>query len=340
MANLLDTLIRGPDGMGRTLPEDTIMENRTRIGTSACLLGKRVRYDGECKRNHYVTDTLGRFFILVPICPEVGCGLPVPREAMRLEGDPQRPRLVVVSNRTDLTELMLEYCRTKVTELEREELCGFIVKKNSPSCGLFRVKVYNKGIPPKNGQGLFVAAMAKHFPSLPIEEEGRLDDTAICGNFIERVFAFRSWKEFLRGRKGLGELLAFHTVHKLQLMAHSPQLYRELGKLVASGKGMNREKLLARYEKYFMEALSLHATVNKQIDVLMHIMGYFKKKISTAEKAELLDAIQRYHDGIISLIVPLTLLRHYAARCGEEYLGEQTYIKPHPTEFMLRGYGQ
>jgi uncharacterized protein YbgA (DUF1722 family) len=235
---------------------------------------------------------------------------------------------------------MLEYCRTKVTELEREELCGFIVKKNSPSCGLFRVKVYNKGIPPKNGRGLFAAAMAKHFPSLPLEEEGRLGDTAICENFIERVFAFRSWKEFLRGRKGLGELLAFHTAHKLQLMAHSPQLYRELGKLVASGKGMKREELLARYEERFMEALSLHATVNKQTDVLMHIMGYFKRKISAAEKAELLDAIQRYHDRMISLIAPLTLLRHYAARYGEEYLGVQTYLKPHPAELILRNHGQ
>ena len=316
------------------------MENWTKIGTSACLLGERVRYDGESKRNHYVTDTLGRLFTLVPICPEVGCGLPVPREAMRLEGDPQRPRLVVVSNRTDLTERMLEYCRTKLTELEREELCGFIVKKNSPSCGLLRVKVFNRGIPPKNGQGLFVAAMAKHFPSLPIEEEGRLDDPAIRENFIERVFAFRNWKEFLRRNKGLGELLAFHTVHKLQLMAHSPKIYRELGKLVASGKGMKREELLARYEEHFMEALSLHATVNKQTDVLMHIMGYFKKKISTAEKAELLDVIQRYHDRIISLIVPLTLLRHYAARHGEEYLGRQTYLKPPPAELMLRNHGQ
>ena len=316
------------------------METRTRIGTSACLLGEKVRYDGESKRNIYITDTLGRFFNLVPVCPEVECGLPVPREAMRLEGDPRRPRLVVVSNRTDLTERMLDYCRTKMTELDREELCGFIVKKNSPSCGLLRVKVFNKGIPPKNGQGLFVAAMAKHFPSLPIEEEGCLDDPAICENFIERVFAFRSWKEFLRRNKGLGELLAFHTVYKLQLMAHSPKIYRELGKLVASGKILKWGELLARYEERFMEALSLLATVNRQTDVLMHIMGYFKKKISTAEKAELLDAIQRYHDRVIPIIVPLTMLRHYAAHHGEEYLGGQTYLKPHPAELMLRNHGQ
>ena len=174
------------------------MENRPRIGTSACLLGEKVRYDGESKRNDFITDILGRFFTIVPVCPEVECGLSVPRDAMRLEGDPLRPRLVVISSRADLTERMLEYCRIKMFELERQELCGFIVKNNSPSCGLFQVRVYNKGIPPMSGRGLFAAAITERFPCLPIEEEGRLEDTAIRENFIERVFAFRNWKKQAR----------------------------------------------------------------------------------------------------------------------------------------------
>lgn len=315
------------------------MENRIRIGASACLLGEKVRYDGGDRQDHYLTDTLGSFFTFIPVCPETGCGLPVPREAMRLEGEPRSPRLITIGGRVDLTERMLAYCRRTVTDLEREELCGFIVKKNSPSCGLVRVKVYNRGIPAKSGRGLFAAAMAEHFPLLPVEEEGRLYDMTIRENFIERVFAYRRWKEFLRGRKGMVELALFHGVNKLQLMAHSPRLCREMGKLIATEKAMQREDLLARYGKCFMEALSFHATVKKNSDVLMHIMGYFKKGLTTAEKAELLELIGQYHARLIPLTVPLTLLRHYASRSGQDSLREQTYLKPHPMEHMLRNHG-
>ena len=315
------------------------MENRIRIGASACLLGEKVRYEGGDKQDHYLTGTLGSFFTFVPVCPETGCGLPVPREAMRLEGEPRSPRLITIRGRVDLTERMLAYCRRTVTDLEREELCGFIVKKNSPSCGLFRVKVYNKGIPAKSGRGLFAAAMVEHFPLLPVEEEGRLYDMTIRENFIERVFAYRRWKEFLRGRKGIVKLSAFHGVNKLQLMAHSPRLCREMGKLVATGKAMKREELLTRYGEYFMEALSFHATVKKNSDVLMHIMGYFKKELTIAEKAELLEVIRHYHARLIPLIVPVTLLRHYISRFEQGSLGEQTYLKTHPVELMLRNHG-
>jgi uncharacterized protein YbgA (DUF1722 family)/uncharacterized protein YbbK (DUF523 family) len=312
------------------------MEDRIRIGASACLLGEKVRYDDGDKQDHYLTDTLGSFFTFVPVCPETGCGLTAPREAMRLEGEPRSPCLITIRSRVDLSERMLAYCRRTVTDLEREELCGFIVKKNSPSCGLFRVKLYNKGIPAKSGRGLFAAAVVEHFPRLPVEEEGRLYDMTIRENFIERVFAYRRWKEFLRGRKGMGELSAFHGVNELQIMAHSPRLYREMGKLVATGKAMKREELLARYAECFMEALSFHATVKKNSDVLMHIMGYFKKELSHDEKAELLELIRQYHALLIPLIVPVTLLRHYISRFEQDYLREQTYLKPHPMELMLR----
>jgi len=312
------------------------MVNRISIGASACLLGEKVRYDGGDKQDHFLTGTLGSFFTFVPVCPETGCGLPVPREAMRLEGEPLSPRLITIRGRVDLTERMLAYCRRTVTDLEREELCGFIVKKNSPSCGLFRVKVCNKGIRAKSGRGLFAAAMVGHFSLLPVEEEGRLYDMAIRENFIERVFAYRRWKEFLRGRKGMGELVAFHSINKLQIMAHSPRLCREMGKLLAIGKAMKREELLARYGECFMKALFFHATVKKNTDVLMHIMGYFKKELSHAEKAELLEVIRQYHARLIPLIVPVTLLRHYISWFGQDYLREQTYLKPHPMELMLR----
>lgn len=173
------------------------MDNSIKIGVSSCLLGESVRYDGGHKHDHYITDTLGRLFSLVPVCPEVGCGLPVPREAMRLEGDPAAPRLLTHQSRVDLTAPMQAFCSAKVQELEEEDLCGFIFKKNSPSCGLYRVKVDNNGVVAESGRGLFAAAVAQHFPLLPLEEEGQLGDPARRENFIERVCSYRRGKDFL-----------------------------------------------------------------------------------------------------------------------------------------------
>jgi len=319
------------------LPE-FVKSRQIKVGVSSCLLGEKVRYDGGHKHDHYITDTLGRFFTFVPVCPEVGCGLPVPREAMRLQGDPENPRLVTVKTGIDLTGQMLEYCRRVVMELENEDLCGFIFKKNSPSSGLFRVKVYNKGVPVRSGRGLFADAVVKHFPLLPVEEEGRLYDMDIRENFIERIFAFRRWKDFLADSGSLGELVGFHTAHKLQLMAHSPRIYREMGKLVAEGKNIDRPLLMERYLELFMRALELHATPRKNSDVLMHIMGHFKKELSHGEKAELLEVIRQYRDRLIPLVVPVTLLRHYVNKHDRQYLKKQYFLNPHPMELMLRNH--
>jgi uncharacterized protein YbgA (DUF1722 family)/uncharacterized protein YbbK (DUF523 family) len=308
------------------------------VGVSSCLLGEPVRYDGGHKHDHYITDTLGRFFRFVPVCPEVECGLPVPREAMRLEGNPADPRLVAHRSGRDLTGQMHAWCREKMVALEREDLSGFIFKKNSPSSGLFRVKVYNGGIPVKNGRGLFAAAVTTHFALLPVEEEGRLYDMEFRENFIERIFAYRRLKDLLRDGGGVGGLVAFHTVHKLQLMAHAPQLYRELGRLVAGAKELERSELYARYAELFMRTLSCQATARRNTDVLMHVTGYFKKELSGAEKEELLALIRQYHERLVPLIVPLTLIRHYVSKYGQEYLRGQYYLEPHPQELMLRNH--
>jgi len=209
------------------------------------------------KLDRYITDTLGRCFSFVPVCPEVGCGMPIPREAMRLEGDPTNPRLVTSVTHIDKTGQMLTYCRTMVRELEAEDLCGFIFKKGSPSSGLYRVKVYTNGMPARSGSGLFAAAVVRHFPLLPVEEEGRLNDPDIRENFIERVFSYRRWKDLLLDTPDVSQLVTFHARHKLQVMAHSPSIYRELGTLVAHGKEMKRPELLQRYEALFMKALAL-----------------------------------------------------------------------------------
>lgn len=315
------------------------MENAINVGVSACLLGEKVRYDGGHKHDRYITDTLGRFFTFVPVCPEVESGMTIPREAMRLEGDPESPRLITRLSRVDKTEQMLSFCKTKVAELANADLCGFIFKKDSPSSGLFRVKVYDdKGMPKKAGSGLFAAAVAKRFSLLPLEEEGRLYDAALRENFIERVLSYRRWKDFLRDSPDIGGLVAFHTGQKLLMMAHSPKHYREMGVLVAHAKGMNREEVFSRYEELLMTGLAMQATTKKNSNVLQHIMGYFKKELSHSEKAELLEVIGSYHHQLVPLIVPITLLRHYVNKYGQTYLQGQTYLSPHPAELMLRNH--
>ena len=308
------------------------------IAVSACLLGEHVRYDGGHKHDRYITDTLGMFFTFVPVCPETGCGLPTPREAMRLEGDPASPRLMTRQSRVDRTEQMAAYCSTKIRELENADLCGFIFKKDSPSSGLFRVKVYNNGQAVKNGRGLFAAAVARRFPLLPMEEEGRLNDPGIRENFIERIFCYRRWKDFRNANPSTGRLVAFHTAHKLLLMAHSPLIYREMGGLVAHAAEMPVSDLLLRYEELLMKGLALHATVKKNTNVLQHIMGYFKQQLSPEEKSELLEVIGHYHDGLLPLIVPITLLRHYISMYDQQYLKGQVYLAPHPHQLMLRNH--
>lgn len=314
------------------------MTEPIKIGVSACLLGEHVRYDGGHKHDHYITDVLGRYFTFVPVCPEVGCGLPTPREAMRLEGDPAAPRLMTRQTRLDKTDQMLAFCAAKILEMENEDLCGFIFKKDSPSSGLFRVKIYNNGQAQKVGSGLFAAAMARHFPLLPMEEEGRLNDPDIRENFIERIFSYRRWKSFLAGGPSVHKMVEFHTGNKLLMMAHSPQIYREMGVLVAHGAGMALTDLLQCYEELYMKGLALHATVKKNTNVLQHIMGYFKQQLSAGEKAELAEIIGQYHDRLLPLIVPMTLLRHYINKYDQHYLKGQVYLAPHPAQLMLRNH--
>ncbi|NJD90658.1 MAG: DUF523 and DUF1722 domain-containing protein [Geobacter sp.] len=315
------------------------MEKCIKVGVSACLLGEKVRYDGGHKHDRYITDTLGRFFNFVPVCPEVESGMPVPREAMRLEGYAAAPRLMTRISRIDKTDQMLAFCQKKLAELETAGLCGFIFKKDSPSSGLYRVKVYDsKGMPAKVGSGLFAGAFASRFPLLPVEEEGRLFDAKLRENFIERVFSFHRWQTFVAEGFSFERLIEFHTAHKLLLMAHSPDIYRKLGVLVAHGKGVKPMELQAAYEQLFMQGLALLATTKKNSNVLHHIMGYFKKYLSATEKQELLEVIGQYHDNLLPLVVPITLLRHYVNKYDQQYLKGQYYLAPHPAELMLRNH--
>ena len=312
---------------------------KIRLGISTCLLGENVRYDGGHKLDRFLRDTLGRYVDYVPVCPEAECGMGIPREAMRLEGRPDAPRLVTRTSRIDKTDMMVSWANMRIAKLASEELCGFIFKSDSPSSGMERVKVYDeKGMPAKTGVGIFARMFMDAFPLLPVEEEGRLHDPQLRENFIERIFALRRWREVRRARSPRGALVDFHTRHKLLLLSHSTKLYQAMGKLVAEQKRHALQDLWAKYEALLMEALKLKTTPKKNVNVLMHMMGYFREKLSADEKQELLEIFERCAQGHVPLIVPLTLIGHHVRKYDEPYLKEQVYLNPHPLELQLRNH--
>jgi uncharacterized protein YbgA (DUF1722 family)/uncharacterized protein YbbK (DUF523 family) len=313
------------------------METKFRIGISSCLLGNEVRWNSGHKLDKYLAHTLGQFVEYVPVCPEVEAGFGVPRESFRLVGDPDSPRLVTFKSKTDHTDRMLTWTQKRVGELEKEELCGFIFKSDSPSSGMIRVKVYNeKGMPHKVGIGMFARAFMEHFPLIPVEDDGRLNDPVIRENFILQIFTMKRWRDNLARKRGIGNLVDFHTLNKLLLLSHSPKHYRLMGKLVAEGKKMPLGDLYDQYQLLLMEALKLETTIRKNINVLQHLMGYFKKQLSGDEKQELLEAFDQYRSEYVPLIVPITLINHYVRKYDQPYLKQQTYLNPHPVELKLR----
>jgi uncharacterized protein YbgA (DUF1722 family)/uncharacterized protein YbbK (DUF523 family) len=315
-----------------------VME-KIKIGISSCLLGNNVRYDGGHKWDRYITDTLGGYFEWVPVCPEVEYGLPVPRESLRLIGDPANPRLVTVRTGVDHTDGMLKWAATKLKDLENDDLCGFIFKSRSPSSGISGIKVYTpSGMPSHRGTGIFGGAFTRHFPLIPVIDDGRLHDPQLRENFIERVFVYKRWKSFLTNNASVKDLISFHTEHKLLILSHSPKHLSSLGNLVANAKRYDRKELFANYIQLLTEGIQLIATVKKNTNVLLHIAGYFKKLLSPDDRQELLEIIDRYHKKYVPLIVPIVIINHYVRKFDEPYLQKQYYLHPHPLEMMLRNH--
>lgn len=316
---------------------------RLRLGVSACLLGRPVRYDGRHKRDPYLADVLCAHADLVPVCPELEAGLGVPREPMRLEGDPAAPRLVAASSRADLTDVLRAYAARRVSELACEDLWGFVLKSRSPSCGAGGIEVHAAPGGPggAGGVGLFAKALMDAFPLLPVQEESRLRDPGGREHFIERIFCLRRWQDarrrLLEG-KSLAPVVEYHSRHKYLLLSHSTVLARELGAVV--GVGANRPPLeLARaYEGLLTRALGQPATPAGHVNALTHVMGHLKRVLSRAEKTELLESFELFRQGLTPLATPMALLRRHAKAHGEGYLLSQVYLDPHPVELLLRNH--
>lgn len=315
------------------------MATSLKIGISSCLLGNSVRYDGGHKLDRFLTDTLGEFINFIPICPETECGLGIPRDPIRLEGNIHNPELIVIETRIDITKKMKQWCIKRLNELKRENLCGFIFKSKSPSCGLKHVGIYNdKGIPVHRGTGLFARHFVNSFPFIPVEDEENLHNPGHRENFIERIFILKRWMDTTKGKQTPGKLVKFHTENKLLFFAHSEKHYRQMGRIVAGAGENDIKEIYKIYEETMLEAIKLKTTPNKHTNVLMHMMGYFKKVLSFNKKQELLEKINEYKNGFIPLIVPVTLINDYVKKYDEPYLKNHTYLNPDPVELKLRNH--
>jgi len=308
-----------------------------KIGVSSCLLGYPVRYNGGHKESRLCSEVLARHFEFVAVCPEQAIGLGTPRQPIRLVGDPANPRAVgTVEPALDVSEALTAYGERTAKRLD--DICGFILMQKSPSCGMERVKVYldNGQIAAGGGRGLFAAALMRARPDLPVEEDGRLNDPVLRENFITRVFAYSEWQRLQRSGLTRHALIAFHARYKYQLMASCSGQYRALGREVAQSASTPLHVFAPRYFSQLMAALKQPASRGSHSNVLQHLSGYLKQALSPAEKQELQHLIQQYREGIVPLVVPMTMIKHHFRRHPDIYIEHQAYMQPHPESLSLR----
>ena len=317
--------------------KSTAENERPKLGVSACLLGKEVRFDGGHKKNTLILNSLAEHMDFVSVCPELEAGFGLPRPTMQLRQLGEEVRLVFSKNpETDVTLQMQSYAQKRVSDLS--DLDGFIFKKDSPSCGAFRVPVviHKDGFKNREGIGLFAQKFMQQNPLIPVEEEGRLNDAALCENFFERVYAYNRWKKIENAENNVQGLIEFHSTHKLMLMARGSHLYQELGRMVAGTTLKDLSQRRRAYIKRFMQVMSITTKPGRQVNVLQHIMGYLKQALSHEDKQELLLVFEAYRNRQLPLITPLTLLQHHLRVHPQKYITRQHYLKPFPQQLALR----
>lgn len=306
------------------------------IGISSCLLGEEVRFDGGHKQDSYILGTLSDYFSFQPVCPEVAIGLPIPRPPIRLVQHEDGIHVVGVKDPSvDVTKKLRDYGSRMAREMNG--ISGFIFKRASPSCGMERVKVYAPdGRSIDKAAGAFAEEIKKGQPLLPTEEEGRLGDPGLRENFIMRVFVYHRWRQLVASGMTAQKLIDFHTDHKYLIMAHNQSAYKAMGKMLADAGKADIEALTEEYVEALMTALAKPVPRKQHVNVLQHLLGYLKNQLDAEDKAEMLEVIEHYREGIVPLIVPITLLKHHFRRHPHEYIERQVYLTPHPHELMLR----
>jgi len=316
------------------------MNNKIKIGVSSCLLGEEVRWNGGHKKDRYVQGILDNYFDYVPTCPEVDVGMGVPRETVALYGTLEKQKMITKESQTDWTKKMTRFKKDRIRELRKENICGYVFKSDSPSCGIGKVPIYSdfSSSRVRHGFGMFASSFIKAFPLFPVEDEGRLHDQATRENFIVRVFCFHRLQLVVRKSFSIGSLVRFHTRHKFLILSHSRKKYDDMGELVANAKKIKTAELKTRYSKLFMAALTYKSTPKKNTDVLLHMVGFLKKILTREGKKDILSVIKDYRNELLPLVVPVTLIYHQVKKHNSEYLLDQVYLNPHPKELMLRNH--
>ncbi|MDX2319843.1 MAG: DUF523 and DUF1722 domain-containing protein [Moritella sp.] len=314
---------------------DTQQVSPIKVGISSCLAGHKVRFDGGHKQSKYCQEILANYFEFEPICPEMAIGLGTPRRAIRLVKDADIIRVVASDGSFDVTDKLTEF--SEKTSANLAHLSGYIFCPKSPSCGMERVTLYKAGTNDgqREGVGLFAAQVMKDHPLLPVEEDGRLNDLVLRENFITRVFAYHQWQALKQSGITLSKLIAFHSQHKYLLMAHNAKLYYKLGPML-SGTGEAIDVLADKYIALFMQTLACLPTRKSHTNTLSHLQGYFKRQLDSNQRVDLADIIDKYRQGLLPLMAPLTLINHYLKIYPDDYLVQQIYLHPHPDELKLR----
>ncbi|GAB2853709.1 DUF523 and DUF1722 domain-containing protein [Actinocorallia aurea] len=313
---------------------------RPRIGASACLLGEPVRYNGGHARSRFLTDELDPLVDWVTVCPEIELGLGAPRPTLRLRSD---GHLISRDGTVDHAEGVAAVNDRVMPRFAG--LDGFVVKSRSPSCGLFGVPRYASGLPgertdgqpvDRKGRGAFTAALVEAYPDLPVEEEGRLNDPLLREHFVERVFARARMRALFEAPWRPRDLVAFHSRHKLQILAHDPVRYREAGRVVARAGSDAPAVLVPAYSRVFAEALAVRPVRGRQVNALHHVLGPLSRRIGPVRRAGIVASIAAFSAGEAPLSLPVALLRHDAEAEGLAYLTEQTFLEPFPSALPLR----
>jgi uncharacterized protein YbgA (DUF1722 family)/uncharacterized protein YbbK (DUF523 family) len=313
------------------------MTKPVKVGLSACLAGQEVRYNGGHKQSSLCLKTLSQFFKFYTFCPEVSAGFGTPRPTMRLIGQPQQPTLAFSDDDgSDLTQQLVDGFQNQLSQVDDYD--GYILIKNSPSCGLERVKVYQQNGHPHNdpGRGLYAAALREKYPLLPMEEEGRLHDAHLRENFILRVYAHYNFRHEVLAKPTPHNLLQFHSRYKYVLMAQSQTAYKQLGKMLSNLADVDLTRVLDAYFASFMKALAKPATRANHVNTMMHILGYLKKDVPSQARQKIVETIEHYRSGYVPLVTPLTLLSHYIEQTGSDYIRAQRYLAPYPEVLGLR----
>ena len=306
-----------------------------KIGISQCLMGDEVRYDGSGAKSSLPHQALDGLFEYRTYCPEVGIGMSVPREPIRLVGTAENYRVVGVKDPgIDKTDELIEFAQRQLPGFA--DLAGYIFMHNSPSCGLMRVKVYpGPDVPAKReATGAYAATIVKERPDLPVEDAGRLFDGVLRENFVTRTFAYAHWR-LLEPEITAAKLVAFHSRYKYLLMAHSNQAYKSAGRLLSDLKTDVPAKAQA-YIGVLMAGLAKPASRQGHANVLSHLQGYLKTHLDARSRQELHDLIGAYRRNEQPLLAPMALLTHHFRKFPDEYILNQSYLEPHPPAAGLR----